>query len=418
MVATCTLFDKIKRARLFGIHIQGSVTTEWPDVQSRVSDTVKSLNKGIEGLLKDRGIQQVQGRARFVDAHTVEVQGVGNISGDSFLVCTGSRPARPAAFVFDGLAVSTSDDLLRWETLPSSLVIVGEGIIACELAFILRSLGVAVTMLGMEERPLPTQDKDISEVIAREFKKRKIAFHGGLCVEQLQLLPGGVAVMGPEGPVASAERALVCVGRIPNTRDMGLDCAAIHTGSRGQIEVDSYMRTSASDIYAAGDVTGRIMLAHAASAQARLAVDHILGLPTHTLDENAIPWAIFTSPEIGCVGLSEEAAVSRGYRVKCSRFDFRGLGKAQAIGELSGFVKIVAEAETGKLLGVHIVGAHATDMVHEAVVAIVTGCTAADLARIVHAHPTLSEAFAESAEDWLGNAIHKPLRKVANGIPV
>lgn len=418
LVAACSLLERIRRAGLFGIRIQGEVSAQWADVRGRVGDTVNALTKGVEGLLADRGVERVSGRARLIDARTVEIVGAGSIRGDCILVCTGSRPARPAAFTFDGAAVSTSDDLLAWETLPSSAAIVGEGVIASEFAFVLRSLGVAVIMVGMEARPLPTLDGDISAVIARELKRKKITFLGGRRVDRLRTSAAQVEVVGPDGPIVTAERVLVCVGRAPNTAGIGLERAGIRTGNRGEIVVDAYMRTSAPGIYAAGDVTGRVMLAHAASAQARLAVDHMLGLPARRIDENTIPWAIFTSPEIGCVGLSEEAAIRRGYRVNCGRFDFRGLGKAQVMDELAGLVKVVAEAETGRLLGVHIAGAHASDIIHEAVVALSTGCTAEELVNIIHAHPTLSEAVAEAVEDVLGQAIHKPLRKVANGIPV
>ncbi len=417
LVTTCSLLDRIRRAELLGIRVQGEVNVQWTDIRQRLTDVTKSLTKGIDGLLMDRKVARISGRARLIDPRTVEVESVGIISGDLILLCTGSRPACPTAFPLDGFAVATSDDLLNWESLPSSVVIVGEGIIACEFAFILRSLGVAVTMIGMEARPLPTMDKDISSVVTRELKRKKITFLGCRRVESLRITAGHVDVVGPQDLITTTERVLVCVGRIPHTLGMGLDDVGVRTGSRGEIEVDSFMRTTVPGIYAAGDVTGRIMLAHAASAQACLAVEHMMGLAAQQLDENAIPWAIFTSPEIGCVGLSEESAISRGYNVKCGRFEYKGLGKAQAMDELTGLVKIVADADTGRLLGVHIAGAHASDIIHQAVVAMKAGCTVEDLAKITYAHPTLSEAMTEAVWDVLGKAIHKPMRKLTDGIP-
>lgn len=421
LVAACSLLERIRRAGLFGIRVHGEVSAQWGDLHGHMRDVVRSMTKGIEMLLANRHVELVLGRARLVDACTVEVEGIGRINGDRILVCTGSRPARPAAFAFDGLAVSTSDDLLQWESLPASVVIVGEGIIACEFAFILRSLGVAVTLVGMEERPLPTLDAEISALIARELRRKKIAFLGRCRVEALKVSGEQVEVIGHEGPIAVAERAVVCVGRVPNSAGLGLEHAGVRAGSRGEIEVDPYMCTSTPGVYAAGDVTGQIMLAHAASAQARLAVDHILGLSASEIDEATVPWAIFTSPEIGCAGLSEEAAIKRGYRVSCGRFDFRGLGKAQAMDELAGFVKVVVEAGTDRILGVHIVGAHASDIIHEAVLAMRKGCVAKELVNLIHAHPTLSEAVAEAAEDVSGQAVHKMLkaaRKVTDELPV
>lgn len=418
LAAACSLLERIRRARVFGIRVDGQVSAQWGDVRGRMGDVVGSLTKGVEGLLADRRVELVRGRARLVDAGTVEIEGSGRIRGDWILICTGSRPARPAVFAFDGLAISTSDDLLGWENLPSSVAIVGEGIIASEFAFVLRSLGVAVTMVGMETRPLPTLDRDVSAVIARELKRRKIVFLGGRRVEAVRITGSQVEIIGRDGPIASAERALVCVGRVPNTAGIGPERAGIRTGSRGEIAVNDYMRTSAPGVYAAGDVTGRVMLAHAASAQARLAVEHMLGLAARPIEENMIPWAIFTSPEIGCVGLSEDAAVTRGHSVSCGKFDLRGLGKAQAMDEMTGLVKAVADAATGRLLGVHIVGAHASDIIHEAVVAMHNGVTVKDLGSVIHAHPTLSEAVAEALEDVSGQAIHKPARKVTDELPV
>jgi len=211
--------------------------------------------------------------------------------------------------------------------------------------------------------------------------------------------------------VASAERALVAIGRRPNTYGMGLEEAGVALGPRGEIVTNPFMQTNLDGLYAVGDVNGRLALAHAASAQARLAVDHALGVECAPLDESIIPWAVFTMPEIGCAGMTEQHAIETGHAVSVGRFDLRGLGKAQAMSELTGMAKVVADRVSGRLLGVHIIGAHASDMVHEAAVLLRQGATVHAITQTVHAHPTLSEAIHEAAEDALGQAVHKPMKR-------
>lgn len=406
LVSSCSLLDQLKTASRFGIEVS-AVAASWPGVLDNVRRVVNTMANGVVGLLNNRKVEVISGQAKLTDCHSVHVDGHGTITGDLILICAGSRPARPKAFPFDGERVVTSDDLLQWNSLPASLTIIGEGIIACEFAFIFNSLGVKVTVVGLEERPAPLLDADISSVLAREMRKKGIQFFGGAPVEEIAVNDTGVTVVQKDRAAMVADRALVCVGRVPNTDGLSLAAAGVNTGPRGEILVDDFMRTNVPSIYAAGDVTGRVMLAHAASAQGKLAVEHMLGLSPMAIDEASIPWAIFTSPEIGCVGLTEQEAKKRGIDVRCGTFDMRGLGKAQAMGELAGMTKIVADANTGRILGAHIMGAHATDIVHEAVVAIQQGMLVQDLARAVHAHPTLSEAIVEAADDVFGHAIHK-----------
>lgn len=414
LVSATSLLEKIKQASFHGIHIQGEVMVHWTDLTKRISNVVETVTKGVRALFEDRRVELIKGYARLADSSSVEVAGHGRISGDCLLICTGSQPARPSLFLFDSSRIVTSDELLKWwGDLPGSVAIVGEGIVACEFAFILDSLGVKVTVVGMEERPLPTLDGDIVSVLTREMRKRGIAFIGKKKVEALDPLDDRIAVIAEGREIASAERALVCVGRVPRSAGIGAEAIGLRTGSRGEIMVDPFMRTNLPRVYAAGDVTGRTMLAHAAAAQGRLAVAHMLGHPVSAIAEATVPWAIFTAPEIGCVGLTEQAARAKGIAVSCGKFDLRGLGKAHALGELAGMVKIVAEAETGRVLGVHIIGAHAAEMIHEAVLALRQGASVEDLLDTIHAHPTLSEAMSEAAEDVFGQATHKFLKSEA-----
>lgn len=410
LVEVCNLLEKIRHAEFYGLRIDGGVEAHWPSLRARAGQVIDLLGRGIDGLMADRRVVHIQGRGRIVDGRRVEVPGHGLIEADAVLICTGSSPIRPESFQVDGARIATSDDLLQWDSLPESLLIVGDGVVACEFAFIMRTLGVAVTLAAMGERPLPFLDHDIASVVQREMRKRGIEFLSGCEVQRLEIVPDGVAAFADGRIAAVAERALVAVGRCPNSLGLDLEQAGVAVGRRGEIITDSLLRTNRVGLYAVGDVNGRLALAHAASAQARVAVDHALELDPVPLDESIIPWAVFTMPEIGSVGLTEQTAIAHGHAVGCGRFDLRGLGKAQAMGELTGLAKVVADRVSGRLLGVHIIGAHASDMVHEAAVLLRQGATVHAITQTVHAHPTLSEALLEAAEDALGQAVHKPLK--------
>jgi dihydrolipoamide dehydrogenase len=411
LVATCSLLEKMRHSANFGIQLEGKAIPRWEAMKNNMNKTVNTLTGGVRTLLADRGVTSISGFAHISGPQSVMVEGHGEVNGDFILVCTGSHAVRPSAFPFDDEYIVTSDELLQWETLPRSLVIVGDGVIACEFAFIMNTLGVDVTVIGMGKNPLPTLDHEISALIGYEMRKKKIRFVGNSAVRALNLNAGSVTAECDGDIIVEAERALVAVGRRPNTSALGLDAIGLKTGALGELPVDEYMRSQFSTIYAAGDVTGRVLLAHAASAQARVAVDHMLGLAPRKINDRDIPLAVFTSPEIGCVGLTENEARNMGINVRCGAFNLRGLGKAQAMGELSGMVKVVAEAQTGRLLGLHIVGAHASDLVHEGAIVLRQAGTVEDLEHTIHAHPTLAEGIQEAAEDVFGHAIHKILPK-------
>lgn len=410
LVEVCNLLDKIRRADAYGLDVTGSIEANWPRLRDKAAQVIDTLGRGIAGLMSDRKVEHIQGFGRIVDGTSISVAGE-LIHADAVLIATGTSPIQPASMAVDGKHIATSDDLLHWDDLPRSLLIVGDGVVACEFAFIMQTLGVEVTMAAMGDRPLPFLDHEIANVVAREMRKRGIEFLDNSAVTSLELGPDGVIAHVDGQPHLQAERALVAIGRRANTAGMGLEDAGVHLGGRGEINVDGYMRTNLAGLYAVGDVNGRLALAHAASAQARLAVDHALGLEPEPLNDNCIPWAVFTMPEMGSVGLSEQAARAQGHVVSCGRFDLRGLGKAQAMGELTGMVKVVADRISGRLLGLHLIGAHASDMVHEGAVLMRQGATVHAITHTVHAHPTLSEAILEAAEDCLGQAVHKPMKR-------
>lgn len=411
LVEACNLLNKMRRAESYGIRLSGTVEGDWGAMLAKAGQVTAVLNRGIDSLMADRRVNHIEGRASVLDGHHVDVAGHGIVEVDAIIVCSGSSPILPQSFAADDPRVATSDDLLKWDSLPNTLLIVGDGVVACEFAFVMNTLGVQVTMVAMGARPLPFIDDDLSTVVQREMRKKGIEFLANCAVERLEAGPLGIKAVAGGNEVASAERALVAIGRRPNSGGMGLEKAGVAIGKRGEIITDQWMCTNLDGVYAAGDVNGRLALAHAASAQARLAVDHALESELELLDESIIPWAVFTMPEIGSVGLSEQAAIERGYSVSVGRFDLRGLGKAQAMSELTGLVKVIVDRATARLLGVHIIGAHASDMVHEAAVLLRQGATVHAITSTVHAHPTLSEAILEAAEDALGQAVHKMLKR-------
>jgi dihydrolipoamide dehydrogenase len=315
------------------------------------------------------------------------------------IIATGSRPAQIPIFPFDGEHILSSDDALNIKNIPKSLIIIGAGVIGCEFACIFKELGTEVTMVEMMPRAVSTEDPEISEILA------------GVKVEKAEGRKsgedGGIHVYLSDGKELVAEKLLVSIGRSLNTENIGLEAIGIKKGTRGEIIVNEKMETNIEGIYAIGDVTGGILLAHTASKQGIIAALNACGREDR-YDSSVVPAAIFTSPEIGSVGLREHQAEEKGIKIKTGHFPFRALGKAHAMGEIAGMIKIVADAITDKVLGVHIIGPHASDLVHEGSLAIKAGLTVKEVASMIHAHPTLAEGLMEAAEDVHGEAIHAP----------
>lgn len=410
LVSACKALRTIQRSSEHGLQLEGSVRADWGELRARMTKVSGINEKGIRELLKHEGVEIVPGIARIVASDSVEVGGQ-HFRGDRILLCTGSRPWLPPGLTLPEGSFSTSDDVLAWDSLPQSVAIVGGGVIACEFAFILRALGCDVVVLEQQDRPIPNEDRDCSQLLLREMKKRRIRFIGGVTLTAVSREDDQLLCRNEDGVVAQADRVVVAVGRVPNCDQLFTEQAPVARGARGEVLVDEHGRTSVAGIYAAGDVTGQMMLAHAASAQARHAVDHMLGGATGRFDPNCIPRVTYTDPEVASVGLTEAQAQEQHGECMVGRFDLRALGMAHAMNELSGFAKVVADSRDRRLLGVHIVGAHASEMIHEAVALISQGASIDALATSVHAHPTLSEAVAEAADDALGHCLHKPSRK-------
>lgn len=407
LAATAHLLERARRASTLGVRIENA-EVDFPAAMKHKQVVVGRLTKGIESLFKKRKIELVRGHARFVSPNAVDVddgERKTRIEATNFIIATGSVPAKPGFFPFDGERVVTSEEMLSIPEIPGRLLIVGGGVIGCEFASIFSTFGSEVTIVEMLPSILSTLDADLVKELSRSFKKSKVKTHSGVKVEKLEVDGGTVRAVLSEGGEVEADAAMVAIGRRANTEGLGLDVAGIATNEQGFIIARQDGKTDVSHVYAIGDVTGHWQLAHAASAQGIAAADTIAG-EDPAFDGNVVPYCVFTTPELGTVGLSEEEAAAEGVEVKVGKFALRTLGKAQALDELTGFVKLVGDASTGKLLGMHVAGYGASIIVHEGAIALKAGATVKDVAHTIHAHPTMSEAVMEAAEDFLGGAIH------------
>lgn len=382
-------------------------------VNNRKNHVIEVLHGGLVKACQKYKINCIQGHGRIVDAQTVEVttnDGVSStVTGDAIIIATGSDHLALPGIAIDHKVIVDSDDALELTSVPKRLLILGGGVIGSEMACIYRSFGSEVTIVQRRDRLLssPYVDKDVSTLVNREMRKQKIKVITDRTLKNVRVENGvvrGLIVASPyvqnadinEEPF-EADMLLVTVGRAPMTTGLGLAEAGVAVDSKGWVKVSPTLETSLPHVYAIGDILGpdSIMLAHVSAMEALCALENILGQHVE-MRYDVVPAAIFTSPEIGYVGLSE-AEAKKKYNIVCSTFQMRELGKSQASGELPGFLKLVADADTGRVLGVHMAGAHTTDMIAEAALAIKMHATAADIAHTIHAHPTLSEGFYEAA---------------------
>ncbi|MDA8423788.1 MAG: dihydrolipoyl dehydrogenase [Nitrospiraceae bacterium] len=412
IIASAEALAHVRNAADFGIEVSGEVGYNLAKVRERKDKVVSIQVKGIKGLFKSWGVSLIEGRGSLLSPDVVRVvQKDGttmDVKSDKVIIATGSRPAKLPGFPFDGESVITSDDAVLLKKIPQSLLIVGAGVIGSEFAFIYRTFGADVTMVEMVPHAISTEDEEMSELLERELKKAKIKLMVNVKVEKVEKGSDGMMTARlSNGQEIRTEMILVSIGRSLNSENLGLDDVEVSRGKRGEIVVNERMETSVPGVYAIGDVTGKIMLAHVASHQGLVAVENALG-GNEMMDYAVVPSCIFTMPEIGSVGLREKAAAEKGIKYRVGRFQYRALGKAHAIGEITGMMKILADEATDKVLGVHICGAHATDLIHEGALAITMGATAKQLGHMIHAHPTLAEGVMEAAEDVHKTAIHVP----------
>ena len=417
LLAVVELGDKVKKAGELGLTLGGQVHYDLVRMVARKNKVVESLVKGIATLFKTWGIEHLEGTGELLDDRTIRVakrDGTETrVQADALILATGSSWPNLPLFPIDGRQIITSKEALDLTQIPASLLIVGGGIEGCEFASLYSGIGAQVTMVELMPRILPLEDEEIAAFMERELKKRGVTVHTNTTVEKLDRQNGTVKATLKDGTTILVEKLLVSVGRGFNSRGIGLEKVGVRLGTRSEIVVNERLETNVPGVCAIGDVVGMAMLAHVASAQGKVAVQNILGHPRE-IRYDVVPAGIFTLPEIGRVGLTEQQARERSLKpgqkpeteIKIGRFRYMGLGKAQGVGDTTGMFKIIADAKTGSILGVHIVGAHAADLIHEAALAMQLGATASAVAEMIHAHPTLSEGMMEAAEDVDGLAIH------------
>ncbi len=413
LIAAAMLYANMRRAERFGL-TAGKVAFDYPAMLRNKNQVVEKLRAGIALLVKANGIALLEGAAAFAGRNRVAVRlargGQLMLESARTIIATGSAAALPA-FLPQCPRIVDSRAFLDLPQLPRSLAVLGGGVIGCELACLAAQLGVEVTIVELLPDILATLDPDLRTVVRRQMENQlRIRIVAGQPAEAVAAGETGVKIM-VAGQAVEADLLLAAVGRRPVTSDLALEKAGITANSKGYIPVDTCGQTRAATIYAVGDVTGGPQLAHAATAQGLAAAEHALGQRANP-GISVVPACIFTTPEVGTVGLSEQEAQQQKRGVVTGKFPFLALGRALAAGEPDGFVKWIADAATGQLLGAQAVGAHATELIAEATVAIQAELTAREVARTIHAHPTFAEAWMEAAHAVHGQCIHAgPRRK-------
>jgi dihydrolipoamide dehydrogenase len=403
------LFRSIEQLQMLGIKVDIS-EFEYKKVFQKSRRASEMLSKGVSYLLKKNGVEYIQDTASLKGQHELSLSSGRTITGGHIIVATGSRPRSIPGFEFDEEQVLSSNGALMLEELPSKITILGGGFIGVEFAHIMSAFGVEVTVVELLDKLLPVEDAEITAVLEREFKKRGIKIHVSTKALSLEKKSGTatVALQSSDGKEFSveAEKLLVVVGRSPNTEGIGLENVGIETAN-GFIPVGDYYATSVPSIYAIGDVVNTPQLAHVASKEGEIAVEHIAGKdPFPRIDPNLIPSAVYCEPQLASFGYREKQAKEEGIPFEKATFPFRGAGKSVAIERSEGMVKVLYHPETHELLGAHIVGADATELIHELLLAKSSELLPGDVAEMIHAHPTLSETVMEvmrAAEGWAIN---------------
>ncbi len=396
----------VRRAREYGIEATGGAP-DMAAVISRKDRVVGALRSSVERLFQANRVDLIRGTGRLLGKDRIEVEGEGGrtiVEAPKVVVATGSRPSVLAALPRNP-RVFVPDEMLFQPVLPARLLVVGGGVVGVEMAAIYRELGSQVTIVEALDRILSTEDREMADYLLKVLQRRKVKVLCQTSVEGVRETPEGLRALLSDGSEIEADAILQAVGRRLNTEGIGLREAGIAMDG-ARVIVDDHLRTSIPGIYAAGDVTGRWLLAHFAFAEGICAAENALGVES-IMDRTAVPRCVFTMPEYASVGLSEEEAL-RGHKIKVSRFPFKGVGMAQAIGELEGLVKVIAEADTDKILGAHVIGPHAGDLIGELTVAMRAGLPSRSIMETIHVHPTLSEGILEVAQALHGRAIHIP----------
>ncbi|MEK3881531.1 dihydrolipoyl dehydrogenase [Paenibacillus sp. PL2-23] len=412
LLRSAEVYRTLLHSASYGIDVsEGAVSLDFGKVQLRKAATVEQLHRGLQGLMKKHGIEIIRGRGRVIGPSifspksgslAVELSDgeMESVVSTNLIIATGSKPRTLPGLEADGELVLTSDDALRMESLPRSILIVGGGVIGVEWASMLQDFGVEVTLVEAGARLLPGEDTEVSAALTKSLRGRGVRILTSLQLDapSYTVEQDGVSIKAStaDGEVTlSADKLLLSVGRTANIEGIGLENTDIRT-TNGFIAANEYGQTTEPHIYAIGDVVGGVQLAHAAAHEGLIAVDHLCGGKPDLLPHVMIPRCIYSSPEIASFGLTEDGARTKGHEVKIGKIPFQAIGKALVLGEAEGFVKVIADRKTNDILGVHMIGPHATDLISEASLAGWLNATPWEVGSMVHPHPTLAEALGEA----------------------
>ncbi len=412
LLMSAHVYEQMQHATEFGVQAS-EIKLAFEDVQKRKNKVVMKNSKGVEFLMKKNKVTVFNGHGKLQLPGKVVVKGADGkeqtIETKNIIIASGSVVRPIPGFDTDGERVVNSDHILELQQVPKSLIVMGSGAVGVEFASVYSRFGTDTTLVELLPRLMPLEDEEVSKEIEKSFRKRGIKSLVETKLEKVEKTETGVRVSGKnakgEDVSLEAEMLLVAVGRMPYTEGLGLEGTKIKV-ERGAIQVDEFCRTGEAGIYAIGDVIPTPWLAHLASKEGILVVEQIAGQNPQPINLRHVPSCTYCDPEVASVGLTEAKAKELGYDVKVAKFPFSASGKARILGEEEGFVKVVSETKYDELLGVHIIGPHATEIIHEAIVAMHLESTAEELGRVIHAHPTVSESVMEAAEGIHGLTIH------------
>ena len=412
LLKSACVYHYVKNAAAYGIDIEGEAKADISKIVARSRGVAETMSKGIDFLMKKNKIDVLRGHGSIESKGVVAVEneeGRTLYEADHIILATGARPRQMPFIPVDGEKIITSREALVIKELPESIVVIGSGAIGSEFAFLFAQLGVKVTIVEYLPNLMPLEDEEVSKTMERAFRKMRATVYTGTTVKAARVNDEGRCEVDIEGKKGAetlvADMVLAAVGIKTNTENIGLEKVGIEL-ERDKIKVDEHYQTAVEGIYAIGDLIPTPALAHVASAEAIHCVDAICGRSPQPVDYSTIPSCVYTSPEVASVGLTEKQAAEKGIELKVGRFQFTASGKAAAAGERDGFVKLLFDAATDKLIGAHFVGMNVTEMIAEPTVAKALGATAEVLAHTIHPHPTMNEAVMEAAEAALGHAIH------------
>ena len=411
LIKNAEVYSLIKDSENYGIKVQ-NISVDFKKNVKRSRDISQRLSKGIEFLMKKNKIKHFNGIGRLKSKNSIEINKndkVYIVEADKIIIATGARPKTFLDLDFDSENVISSKDAMLLENPPKDLIIIGSGAIGVEFAYYFNEFGTKVHIVEMMDRILPNEDREVSEEVEKNFERSGIKISKGMKVSKIQSMKNSAKVFlknaGSEKTI-KAEKVLLAVGVTGNIDDLGLEDLGIEFET-GAIKIDNFNRTNIDNIYAIGDVSGPPWLAHVASAQGHIAAEHSAGFNVSPIDYSNIPGCTYCQPQVGSLGMTEEKAISSGFKIKVGKFSFQASGKAMAVGDTVGFVKLIFDEKYGELLGAHIVGSEATEMIAELGMAKALEATWDDLSMTIHAHPTLSEAIMEAAMDAQGQSIHQ-----------